>query len=903
MQTFLDYVAEKIASSTHKWDNIKIIVPNNRAIIFLKECFKKVIEYPIIAPKILTIEELIKDLSGINPISKSEVLFNFYEVYKENTPNKELESFSHFSGWASNLVQEFNEIDNQLIDSKELFNYMTAIKNLENWRPEKKRELSKINYNLQGRVFIYYNKLYKKLLNSQNGYYGLRIREAIKNLPFYIEEEIPYHFFIGFNALTKSEAILIQEMISAQKAEILWDIDIKFFEDSYHSAGHFIRKYYKEWKVLKKQTKQEFQNFFSHQKKIEIIKTFNNNTQAKTAVKIAYKLYKELPQESTVIVLGDENILNPLLSVLPEKSPWNVTMGYPLKNTLLTGFLRLYFELHESVSQKGFPYRKLKEFSILIFVKRIFKITNSRSNSLIQRNLNYVSVDNLCKYDKTGALFYTPFKNSKQFLMQIEKIIKITRNSFIAEEDEPYHIQVCDIFLGVFEKLNQYCQDYNFIKSVSDIRMVFETMLSEEMLNFDGDPLNGIQIMGLLETRLLDFDNVVITNLNEGILPKGEKSFSFFPFDVRKKFEMNTFLEQDHLYSYYFFRLLQRAKKIFLLYNDSSEDFISSEPSRFLMQLEYFKEPNHKLKQKKIQLPLPELRTKNKIVEKTEKILIDLKKIGKDGFSPSSLCQYIRDPYSFYEKRILKIPELKESSKYLSAIDKGVIVHQVLEDLYSPYLAMVMKTNYYDEMLETIPKKLDDKFNLITINKNIRTGKNALIYSVIRKIISKFILSERNLVQNGLKLEILALEYEFKKTIYINSLGENQNFKGTVDRIDLVDGVLRFVDYKTGNLSSTDMTLGKWEDLTTNVKKNALFQVLSYSYFLKDDFNYDKVIAGVIPLRTFKNDFIPASEKNNSREKNILEIKSSTLNNFEEELFNLILEIYDPLIPILQKSV
>ena len=366
---------------------------------------------------------------------------------------------------------------------------------------------------------------------------------------------------------------------------------------------------------------------------------------------------------------------------------------------------------------------------------------------------------------------------------------------------------------------------------------------------------------------------------------------------------MTTQIEKDHLYSYYFFRLLQRAKKIFLLYNASYEDFISSEPSRFLMQLEYFKEPNHKLKQKKIQLPLPEQRTKNKMVEKTEKILIDLKKIGKDGFSPSSLCQYIRDPYSFYEKRVLKIPESKESSKYLSAIDKGVIVHQVLEDLYSPYLAMVMKTNYYDKMLETIPKKLDDKFNLITVNKNIRTGKNALIYSVIRKIISKFILSERNLVQNGLKLEILALEHEFKKTIYINSLGENQNFKGTVDRIDLVDGVLRFVDYKTGNLSSTDMTLSKWEDLITITKKNALFQVLSYSYFLKDDFNYEKVIAGVIPLRTFKNDFIPASKKINSRRKNILELNSSILNNFEKELFNLILEIYDPLIPILQKTV
>ena len=159
------------------------------------------------------------------------------------------------------------------------------------------------------------------------------------------------------------------------------------------------------------------------------------------------------------------------------------------------------------------------------------------------------------------------------------------------------------------------------------------------------------------------------------------------------------------------------------------------------------------------------------------------------------------------------------------------------------------------------------------------------------------------MVKKGLKLKILALEHNFKKTIYINSLAENQNFKGTVDRIDLVNGVLRFVDYKTGNLNSSDMTLSKWEDLTTNAKKNALFQVLSYSYFLKNDYNYEKVIAGVIPLRTFKNDFIPASIKINSREKDALEIKPITLKNFEKELFNLILEIFDPSVPIVEKTI
>ena len=240
--------------------------------------------------------------------------------------------------------------------------------------------------------------------------------------------------------------------------------------------------------------------------------------------------------------------------------------------------------------------------------------------------------------------------------------------------------------------------------------MVFDFLIQQETFDFKGDPLNGIQIMGVLETRLLDFDNVIITNLNEGILPNGKTPFSWIPFDVRKKFEMNTFIEQDHLYAYHFYRLLQRAKKVFLLYNASAEGLFSGERSRFLVQLEYFKEPQHQLKFKQAQLPFPELEDKPKTAYKTQAVLDHLEEIRRSGFSPSSLTQYIRNPLSFYEQRMLKIQPVHEISNQLSAMDKGTIMHKVLEILYQPYLSQDMKISNYDKMLELLSNTLDSVF-------------------------------------------------------------------------------------------------------------------------------------------------------------------------------------------------
>ena len=896
MQTFLDEVAIKILSSNLKMDQVKIVVPSIRAINFLKESIKKVIDRPIITPSIVSISEFLEHLSGIRLANNLELLYSFYEVYKEYTPKVELESFNQFFGWAPTLIGEFNELDQQLVNAKELFSYMNALGDIESWGTQEKGELSKRYFKLQGKFFLYYQKLYEKLLKKQKGYSGIQMREAIKNIALYIQQDIPQHFFVGFNALTKSEETLIQELISEGKAEIFWDIDKAFFEDPYHSAGHFIRKYHKEWNVLKKSKNLKFRNIFSKSKKIQILSTVNNTIQAKTAINIACKQDKN---KSTVVVLGDEELLKPALSVLPDqKTSWNITMGYPLKNTSLMGFFKSYFDLHENYSDKGYPYRTCYEFSKTAFSRAILKNSESEFYRWIEKcNLSYVTSGELCSKGPQASLLFTPFKNVNQFLKQLIKITNTLKNIYSKSKEDPFKIETCHFFLLILDSLYELYHDHNFMTSLTDLKMIFETLIAQESFDFKGDPLSGIQIMGLLETRLLDFENVIITNLNESILPKGKRPFSWIPFDVRKKFGMNTFIEQDHLYAYHFFRLLQRAKNVHLLYNISSEGLFTAEPSRFLIQLEYFKEAEHNLEFNQIELPVPKLSKEVKEVKKTKAVLDHLDQMAEEGFSPSSLTQYIRSPYSFYEHYMLNIREAVNWNEHLTNVNKGTIMHEVLESLYFPYLSKVMNVIHYNKMIELLPEILKNKFHSLSLNEKKITGKNALIYQIMEKVLKQFLLSEKKQVEEGDRIQILALEHQFKKTIYVNTLDKKFIFKGTVDRIDFKNDILRFVDYKTGKTTISDMTFGQWDEVRTQPKKNPLFQVLMYAYLLNNDFQNKRTIAGVIPLKTFKNNFLPVSIRENRRKKHVLEIEAVILKEFERELFKLIGELYDPSLP------
>ena len=906
MLTFLDDVAKKILQSNEKLDRIRIIVPSIRAIKFLKEAFKKNLKKPIFAPEIISIESFIEELSGIKKINSQELHFVFYSIYQKLTPVDEQNSLTQFLSWAPSLLSEFNEIDSQLVDSNSIFSFMSAVERIEYWDPKKGGEISKQFFKFQAQVPQLYSNLYRVLIKRQQGYSGLQYREATQNLGHYLESTLPYHYFVGFNALTKSEEVIIQELIAEQKAEILWDLDHSFFEDPFHSAGHFIRNYSKEWTFLRQDFKSQFSNYFLNPKKIEVINVSKNIDQAKAAAQIAIETYRATPSDTIALVLGDEGILQPLLSAISATEvPWNASMGYPLNDLGEANYFLTLFEVLKQANSEKVSVDLIRTLMENQLLTDYLEEKGIDLKKAIQEQKKYrsttLSLKTVYGKSEAGALLFGPFDNIELFLKRMINLSENLAELAYKNNVSALSIYVSDRMVSLWKQILELHQSNPGMKTLIDVEEVFVSFLRKEKLDFAGDPFLGIQIMGVLESRVLDFDHVIVTHVNEGSLPFGKTPFSSIPFDVRKKYGLNTFIEQDHLYAYHFFRLLQRAKHISLLYNDVSDGLFSGEKSRFLIQLEYFKKPQHELvfKQLDFQLNSPVEAVREGI--KTPAVLKRIKEVALQGFSPSSLTQYIRDPFMFYEQRLLKVRPEESQEIEINAAEKGTIIHEVLEELYKPFLGKKLEDYHYAKMLESLPDKLQSCFEKKVQGLGIQTGKNYLIYKVTQELLKGFLKEERALIQEGNSLVIYALEKQFHVPIRLEDKKEELFLKGTVDRIDILNGVTRVVDYKTGSVTAADLAFSDWEELITDPKKSALFQALLYTYALRSDFNGESVITGIIPLKNFNTSFLIASTNEIPRKRVPLKIDESSYAHFEQILFKLINEIFDPKKAFVQK--
>ncbi len=904
MQSFLTDIAKTIIESKRELDQIKIIVPSIRAVKFLKEALKKEIKTAAIAPEILSVEGFISELSGTQKISNIDLLFEFYTVYKANTPLEEQNSLYQFLNWAPSLLVEFNEIDSQLVDAKTIFSFMGAVEKIEQWDPKKQGDLSKQFFKFQERIPRYYAELYRVLVNQQTGYSGLQYREATQNLGHYLQYTLYQHLFVGFNALTKAEETIIQELVAEGKAEVYWDLDKYFYKDSSHSAGYFIRKYSKEWTFLGQNFKLNFSNYFSKSKQIDIINVSKNLSQARAAVQLAVETYKAHPNDSVVLVLGDEGILHTVLAAIAsEEVPWNATMGYPLKELGGVKSILNLFELFKLNDKGIYPLSTvsvLTEDQALVGLLEASGISLKKFVKKLQlQHSTHFNAQSILSQSDMASLIFKPLESQISGVDRLLRLYQRIKSYQIEHKFSSLDIHCSDHCIELLNKLQNLIDSNEALKNLQDIEQIFLKLIDKETLDFSGDPFNGIQIMGVLETRVLDFDHVVVTHVNEGILPFGKTSFSWIPFDVRKKFGMNTFIEQDHLYAYHFFRLLQRAKSVSLFYNDAAEGLLSGEKSRFLVQLEFFKHPNHQLTFRQLNFNIQTPTAPIKKAIKSSGVLDQLNEVAREGFSPSSLALYIRDPYQFYEQRLLKIKPDQEFEPDINAAEKGTIIHQVLEELYQPYEGKVMVDINYKEMLKKLSQMVSSGFKKQYQKETLNTGKNYLIVEVTNRILKSFIEKERAFVKSGNQLEIIGLEKQFHTPISISGMKQTVYLKGTVDRIDSLNGTRRIVDYKTGSIGSADLSYTNWEELITEPKKGALFQVMLYSYALKNEFLSVPLNSGVIPLKNFENHFL-AVKKRDSSDKGPLQIDSQMLSDFETQLFSLIKEIFDPKFPFNQ---
>ena len=912
MQTFISETIDEILLTQTSFEDCVFVMPSQRAGVFVKETFKNKIKTGFF-PKILNIESFIGQISQVSKADSIQLLFHFYTIYCEIEEHPD--SFEIFSSWAFVVIQDFNEIDQYLINSDDIFTYLRDIQRMKKWSVKgefKETELIKDHLIFMERLGTYYKKFYSFLLGRKIGYQGLMYREATKKARLFLDtNKQKKFFFIGFNALNKSEELLFQLFLEYGNSEIYWDIDKTFFEKN-HSAGNFIRKYKKDWKYFEKNELKNLSNHFLNKKNIEVIGATKNVSQLKYAGEILKKFSNH---QNTALVLGDETLLSVALNSIPENvNAINITMGYPLQNVptsqLISSIFHLFItqdKLQKIVSNEFYHKDIVRFFNNPI----VFQLINEGSEGVVlniqetisKENKSFVNETEISSYleplhsDVSSLLLsiFKPFSSVDDFITRILNLIESARDMVSVLEKEYLYR-----FYNAFTQLQNLNSSRNYFQNIKTLFQFYRRIIANEKLSFQGEPLNGLQLMGMLETRVLDFENVIITSVNENVIPSNNTQNSFIPFDIKVEFGLPTYREKDAIYSYHFFRLLQRAKNIYLIYNTENDSFGSGEKSRFIAQLELMRTDIIS------KLIAPKVITEKKEpleFAKNKLVLERLEELAKKGISPSTITNYLYNPIAFYKQKILRINELDLVEETIAANTMGTVVHDTLEALYKPYINQFLTIEHLDIMSKEYKGLVKKYFIKHFKNGDVTTGKNRLVFEVSNRFVERFLSMEKKVLKDKHQVKILGTELELEAIISVPGINFPIKIIGIVDRIDEFDGVTRIIDYKTGMVSSGDLKALNFDEIR-DFKHNKAIQVLLYAYLYSQNNTVGKntfIEAGIISFKNLKSGVLKMNFSSNYKnpENKITEEK---LEEFIMQIKVLLQEIYNPEISFLEPS-
>ena len=915
--SFLDKIAQVLIDDySGKLSNIIVVLPNKRAKIFLVEALKNQVESNILSPEIISIEEFIQDIASIRNIDPIELLFEFYEVYLSITEIPNQQSFELFANWAKTLLQDFNEIDRYLLDPSHVLSYLKDIEDIKKWgiEVENKTQLLEKYIDFWKLLPNYYQSLYNHLLTKGIGYQGLIYREAVNNINHFSDSiKEKKYVFAGFNALNAAEEQIIQHLIASDQAKIYWDADQTFLNDSYHDAGLFVRRFKSTWKQYKSNPFEWIVDDFSQSKNIQVIGTPKTIGQAKIAGSIIENIITENPNttlDKVAVVLGEENLLVPLLYSLPSTvGALNITMGYSSKNNPAQILIAKLFKMHTNALSRNANSYVLYYKDVLDILTHPLVEPFAKANALVgiinQNNYTFITHHKLLELNPNPSdlflLLFRKWENGSMAVLQtISNLLQAIKSNLSNDNEEEKITKafVYAIFKTINKLINYYSQ-HSHIDKIETLHAIYKQVIDLAEVSFEGEPLNGLQIMGVLESRVLDFETVIVTSMNEGKFPAGKSMNSFIPYDVKRELGLPTFKEKDAIYTYHFYHLLQRAKNIYLIYNTESEGLDAGEKSRFITQLEVEKQANHTLTQGIYNAVLPETAYQPIVVPKSESVMIRLKEIADKGFSPSALTSYIRNPIDFYFQKILRISEVEEVEENIALNTLGTIIHETLEALYKPFIGKFLSENDILGCFKLLDAEVLKQFKLVYKEGEIKKGRNLLAFEVAKRNVSNFLKVELESIKNGDAIKILHLEKGCERILEHPSLPFPIKIAGKVDRIEERNGIIRIIDYKTGKVEKTNVTLKSWKGLTDDIKNDKIIQVLAYAYMYENEANGKPIEAGIISFKNLKSGFLPFSFKEGKEESTI--INEGIFNNYLEQMVLLLNEILDKEIPFEEK--
>jgi hypothetical protein len=927
---FLEEIADIVISRNQDdSDAVTIVFPNRRAGLFFRKYLSERISKPMWSPKIISIEDFIKGLSGLQSADKLDLVFELYKVF--SSLNKSDEDFDKFYFWGNILLQDFDELDKFLVDAKLLFQNLVHIKNLEGsldflQDDQKKLIISfwksfgdKLSNQQKGFLGIWdnlhqtYLQFKAKLQERNIGYDGMIYRKVVDQLnagTLDLKEEKV--IFAGFNALSKSEEAIITWFVREEKGDVYWDADDYYFIDKNQEAGKFLRELKHNNPVLRGTFKKSYKNAIrSADKKIEVIGVASEVGQAQEASAILNS--SQLPvDENTAIILPNNTLLFPVLHAMPEQvNELNITMGYPMASSTIYGLLDALINLQlKSDGKSVFHFRTV--LAILKHPLLVVMLDDEITEIVggIQKN-NVLWVSRK-KLDTGNALLSKIFGSLEAGISEyLIGILRLLAEQIIDEVTKEFVFH----FYKMLNRLNEFITHNHLKVSIAAYQKLFRQLAQAERLPFEGEPLLGLQVMGILETRNLDFDNIIILSMNEGLIPPAPKNTSFIPYSIRKVFGLPVIDQQDAMYSYIFYRLVQRARNIYFIYNSTEETGKSGEVSRFVRQLEH--ESNIEIVNRTVANEVivedPNVISINKNDEIMSKLLRFTSKSGfQKRFTPTAINTYLDCRLQFYFKYVLELYEQEEMAEEVDPMVFGNILHHVMEQLYLPY-----DRDGYRQITQSEIEKISDRIDGEIKKEFSRQfgaeekeflfeGQNVLAREIIKKMISKVL----DFDKAQAPFEILGLEADDKKGYFLNSKIPSDGhwmdvgIKGIIDRIEKTDGHIRIVDYKTGKDEKSFSDIPSLFDRENKSRNKAVLQTFIYGllYLNAPIEHVDLPIqASLFNIRDlFRPDFSPLIQIGKGTSKSEIADIRPYLEEFAGELQVLLKEIYDVEVPFSQ---
>ena len=829
---FLHKMLKDLLGKHSDLSQVNIILPGKRPVIFIKEILKEN-QYSGFMPQFFTIEDLVRKISGKQELSGIALWLFAYQVYHDLYPSEDFESFLK---WFPTLLKDWDDMQKFAQNDKAVLDFMLDEERIKIWA----ENLSEQSETPRNKFLDFWKKMnrflpeLKKKLSEKNwATSGMIHAEAKSKVVDFAEKTKEIWVFAGLNALTPVEEKLVKTLLQWDKALCYFQADRYYFDDDRQEAGKFLRQH-KDWKEFNDSRAFNWiENDFEKKKDIRVYEVSGNVSQAKVLPEI-FKNFTNHQWSKTAVVLLDENLLPATLETLSMVDYINITMGFPLKNLAFSNAIKQIFYLQKQILKKSGSYY----YSDIISILDALPFTDDEKlniqefkNFIEERNIIFISPKILESYLSTISCYPLLLK-ADGVTDFIELLISYCRELKFLPLDDVIYENIAH-FEKAFTVLRNQIQNYPHPLNVESLEVLIHQLVNQESIDFIGEPLQGLQVMGLLETRLLNFENIIMLSVNEGKLPLGNTQNTYLPHDVRTEFGLQTFLENDSIYAYHFYRLIQDAEKVSLLFNAMSSGVNTGEKSRFITQLEV--ESGHTMDHIIIENSSEPIDQQPMTVQKTAFVMQQLEE-WKSKVAVSHLNSYLYNPIDFYLNKMMNTKESVEMEEELSKRSYGNLVHFALEFLYKEAKGKTLTTDFLLKTKENVDAALAFAIEKLKHQPEFyKNGMNYIHKIMATKVVNQIVQYDIDLVGDGNSLEIVDLEYYFEGVEFPLDDLQKVYFHGYIDRIDRLNGQLRILDYKTAKIENLKLKIDEknYEHYLRNKDKKQALQLCIYQFVVE----------------------------------------------------------------------